>query len=95
MNILWNTGCHKSMFDHMKEREEALFSPIERLLMDHLRRSDEGFIALNETGLYECEPQKLFEAINRLTDLHIIRRRDCDGVAYEWDDRTVLLKMLH
>lgn len=53
MNMLWNTGCHKSMADHMNEREEALFTPMKRLVMDHLRKSDDGFIAIDESGLYE------------------------------------------
>ena len=95
MNILWNTGCHKSMADHMDEREKELFSPMERLVMEHLRKSEEGFVAVNEGGLYEQNAQELFTAIGRLEKLHIIRKRGCDASAYEWDDKTVLLKMLH
>lgn len=95
MNILWNTGCHKSMADHMDEREKELFTPMERLIMEHLRKSDDGFIAVNESGLYEQNPHELFTAISHLEGLHIIRKRNCDADAYEWDDKTVLLKMLH
>lgn len=95
MNMLWNTGCHKSMTDHMDEREEILFSPMEILIMEHLRKSDDGFIAVNETGLYEQDIHELYVAINHLKELHIVRKRNCAAEAYEWDDKTVLLKMLH
>jgi hypothetical protein len=95
MNILWNTGCNKSMADHMEEREKALFSPMERLIMEHLRKSDDGFIAVNETGLYEQNVHELYAAISHLEELHIIRKRNCEAEAYEWYDKTVLLKMLH
>lgn len=95
MNMLWNTGCHKSMADHMNERKEALFTPMERLVMEHLRKSDDGFIAVNETGLYEQDTHELFTAIRHLEELRIIRKRNCEADAYEWDDKTVLLKMLH
>ena len=89
MNILWNTGCNKSMADHMEEREKAL------LIMEHLRKSDDGFIAVNETGLYEQNVHELYAAISHLEELHIIRKRNCEAEAYEWYDKTVLLKMLH
>ena len=95
MNMLWNTGCHKSMADCMDEKEEALFTPMERLVMEHLRKSNDGFIAVNETGLYEQDIHELFFAIRHLEELHIIRKRNCEAEAYEWDDKTVLLKMLH
>lgn len=36
MNILWNTGCYKSMADHMDEQEEKMFTPMERLIMKQL-----------------------------------------------------------
>lgn len=95
MNMLWNTGYHKSMADHMEERKKELFTSIERLIMEHLRKSDDGFIAVNESGLYEQDPHELFAAISHLEELHIIRKRNCDADAYEWDDKTVLLRMLH
>ena len=63
--------------------------------MEHLRKSDNGFIAVNESGLYEQDTNELFTAIRHLEELHIIRKRDCEAVAYEWDDTNVLLKMLH
>lgn len=93
MNMLWNTGCHKSMADYMNERRKELFTPMERLVMEHLRRSDDGFITVNETGLYEQDTHELFAAIRHLEELHIIHKRNCEADAYEWDDK-VLLKML-
>lgn len=93
MSMLWNTGCHKSMADYINERETKLFTPMERLIMEHLRQSD-GYIAVNETGLYEQDTHKLFTAIRHLEELHIIRKRNCEAIAYEWDDKTVLLKIL-
>ncbi len=95
MNMLWNTGCYKSMADYMDEREETLFSSMERLVMEHLCKSDDGFIAVNETGLYEQDTHELYAAINHLKELHIIRKRNCETEAYEWDDKTVLLRTLH
>lgn len=95
MNNLWDTGCHKSMADHMNEREMTLFTPMERLIMEHLRNSDDGFIAINETGLYGQNVNELFAAIRHLTELRIIQKRNCEADAYEWDDKMVLLKMLH
>ena len=92
--VLWETGNHKSMLDCMNEREEELFTPMERLIMEHLRKSNAGFIAVNETGLYEQDVHELFAAIKHLEELHIIRKRDCEADAYEWDDKTVLLKLL-
>lgn len=92
---IWSTGCYKSMADYMDKREETLFSPMERLVMEHLRKSDDGFIAVNEIGLYEQDTHELYAAISRLKELHIIRKRNCESEAYEWDDKSVLIKMLH
>lgn len=94
MDMLWIMECHRSR-DHMDEREETLFSPMERLIMRHLRKSDDGVIAVNETGLYEQDTHELYAAISHLKELHIIRKRNCEAEAYEWDDKTVLLKMLY
>ena len=94
MSMLWNTGCHKSMADHMNEKESVLFTPMERLILKHLRQSDDGYIAVNETGLYEQNTHELFAAIKHLEELNIVRKRNCEAIAYEWNDKTVLLKML-
>lgn len=92
--VLWNTHCYKSMADFRKEREKELFTPMEILIMEHLRKSDDGFIATNETGLYEQNAHELYKAINSLMEKRIIRKRNCDAEAYEWDDKNVLLRML-
>ena len=82
------------MADYRNEKEAELFTPMERLIMKHLRQSNDGYIAVNETGLYEQNTHELFTAIRHLEKLHIIRKRNCEAIAYEWDDKTVLLKML-
>jgi hypothetical protein len=30
-----------------------------------------------------------------LSELHIIKKRNCDGDAYEWDDKHALLRILN
>lgn len=48
---------------------------------------EETFIITNEAGLIELDAHELFHAINHLVELGILKRRDCDAVAYEWADR--------
>ena len=97
MTPLYNTDCYKSMHDLTEERKMNLFSPIEILVMDSLKKNlDCGidFITVNEDGLFEHDPHELFKALDHLVKLHIIRKRDCDGIAYEWDDKYALLRIL-
>lgn len=77
--------------DHM---EETLFTSMEKLIIEHLIKSDDGFIAVNETGLYEQSTHELFSALGHLEELYIIRKKNCEADAYEWNDKTVLLEML-
>lgn len=94
-NALFTGRGSETMSDRMDKREQEIFTPMERLVMEHLRKYDDGFIAVNESGLYEQDIKELFTAIYSLEEKRIIRKRDCEAIAYEWDDKTVLLKMLH
>ena len=97
MNRIYNTGCGKSMSDFSEERKRELFTPMEILVMDCLKDNVNNgidFITPNEDTLYEQNPRELFKAINHLTELHIIKKRNCDGDAYEWDDKNALLKLI-
>jgi DNA-binding HxlR family transcriptional regulator len=87
--LFWGRG-HKSMEDVMEEREKELLSPMEILILNHLRKSDDGFIAVNETELYDQNPKELFKALNSLVEKNIIKKKNYEAVAYEWTDTSIL-----
>ena len=58
------------------------------------RDNEEVFICTNESGLIEIGAHSLFEAIKHLSELGILKRRECAAVAYEWNDKAVLERML-
>lgn len=65
--------------------------------MDTLKKNVNSgieFIVANEDVLYGKNPAEVFKAIDRLQKLHIIKKRECDGNVYEWDDMNVLMKMI-
>lgn len=61
----------------------------EKIIIDHLNMWEEqygeGFILTDECGLIEIDAHILFLAIRNLVDKGLIRRRECDAVAYEWN----------
>lgn len=96
-NGIYNTECNKSMSDFSEERKQELFTSMEILVMNCLKENTDngiGFITPNEDTLYKQNPKELFKAIEHLTELRIIKKKNCDGVAYEWNDTNVLLKMI-
>lgn len=58
------------------------------------REDEDVFICTNEGGLIELNAHELFKAINHLVDLEILKRRECDAVAYEWRNRNLLTELL-
>lgn len=55
---------------------------------------EETFIITNEAGLIELDAHELFHAINHLVELGILKRRNCDAVAYEWADRERIAELI-
>lgn len=53
-------------------------------------RKDDIFVVANEAGLIEIGAHNLFTAFGHLVDMGILKKRDCDAVAYEWDNRALL-----
>lgn len=97
MNGIYNIGCNKSMADFSEERKQELFTSMEILVMNCLKENANNgidFITPNEDTLYKEDSMELFKAIEHLIKLHIIKKRDCDGDAYEWNDMNALLKMI-
>lgn len=79
-------------------------SDIEKIIIDHMLKwedwnlkhnvIEEVFILTNESGLIELEASALFEAINHLVELKILKRRECEAIAYEWNVKEILLDYL-
>lgn len=80
------------------------FNSTEKIVLDHMlmwenwnkdhNSSVETFILTNESGLIEVDAHELFSAINNLVEIGILRRRECDAVAYEWNNKEFLLDYL-
>lgn len=56
----------------------------------HGHGNEDIFILTNESGLIEMDTDILFKAISHLVNLGVLKRRNCDAVAYEWNDKTIL-----
>ena len=52
--------------------------------------ADDTFIIANEAVLIEMGASDLFTAFGHLVDMGILKKRNCDAVAYEWDNRALL-----
>lgn len=55
---------------------------------------EETFIITNEARLIELHTHELFHAINHLVELGILKRRNCDAVAYEWANRERITRLI-
>lgn len=77
-------------FEPVKFKKKQKLTNMETLIINHLKESRCGFIAPNEAGLYGQDPNMLYDAIKSLCDKGIIRKRDCDADAYEWNDKNLL-----
>ena len=83
MNGIYNTECNKSMSDFSEERKQELFTSMEILVMNCLKENTDngiGFITPNEDTLYKQNPKELFKAIEHLTELRIIKKKNCEYV---------------
>lgn len=55
---------------------------------------EETFIITNEARRIELHAHELFHAINHLVELGILKRRNCDAVAYEWANRERITRLI-
>ena len=81
MNPLYNTGCHKSVHDLSEERKTEIFTQMEILIMDSLKENLNCGIDFIATNEDKLYGQD--------------QKRNCDGDAYEWDDKHALLRILN
>lgn len=66
----------------------AMVTPLEALILSHLRggmKHGVEFITPNAALLYNQDPKEVFYALDHLRELHILRKRNCTGTAYEFD----------
>lgn len=66
----------------------AMVTPLEALILSHLRggmKHGVEFITPNAALLYNQDPKEAFYALDHLRELHILRKRNCTGTAYEFD----------
>ena len=80
------TDTEKTVLLHMLKWEE--WNKV------HQRENEDTFILANESGLIEIDAYTLFTAIYHLVELGILKKRDCDAVAYEWDNKERLEEFL-
>ena len=57
----------------------------ENKVLEVLNKQLDGFICPNQTELYNLDTKKLFQAIHNLEEKGVLRKRDCEGLAYEYD----------
>lgn len=79
--------------------KSSFFTDTEKIILNKMlywenRGNDSAFILINEGGLIELNAHKLFSAINHLVNLRILRKRNCEAIAYEWDNKEELFNYL-
>ena len=57
----------------------------EELILRVLDEQTDGFITPNQSEFYSCDTHELFQAIYRLIEKGVLRKRNCEGLAYEYD----------
>lgn len=58
---------------------------MKNLIIETLKNQADGFIVPNQTEFNNCDTKEFFSAINALVASGILRKRDCSGVAYEFN----------
>ena len=58
---------------------------MEEYILKVLDEQPDGFIVPNQTEFYNNNIHEFFEAIQKLIDKGILRKRNCDGLAYEYN----------
>jgi len=78
--------------------KSSYFTDTEKIILNKMlywetRGNDSAFILVNEGGLI-LNTHKLFSAINHLVNLRILKKRNCEAIAYEWDNKEELFNYL-
>lgn len=58
---------------------------MEEKILKVLDEQIDGFITPNQSEFYDCDTHELFQAIYSLIDKGVLRKRDCEGLAYEYN----------
>ncbi len=58
---------------------------MEEYILKVLDEQKDGFITPNQDAFAGCDTHELFQAIYSLIDKGVLRKRNCDGLAYEYD----------
>jgi hypothetical protein len=66
---------------------------MEEKIFKILNEQPDGFICPNQSGLYEEDPHALFAAINRLVEKGILRKRNCEGLTFEYNGEDMKTKI--
>lgn len=85
----------------IENHNDMQFSMEEKAVMRRMMQMEEensdAFIIPNESCFLKLDTHNLFLAIYHLIELGILKRRECDGTAYEWADngREVFIDTLY
>lgn len=58
---------------------------MEKMILQALDKQIDGFICPNQSEFYNCNINSVFKAIYSLAGKGILRRRNCEGLAYEYN----------
>lgn len=58
---------------------------MEEYILKVLDEQPDGFIVPNQMEFYNNNIHEFFQAIQRLIDKGVLRKRNCDGLAYEYN----------
>lgn len=58
---------------------------MEELILKVLDEQRDGFICPNQTEFRDCDTHELFQAIYSLINKGVLRKRNCAGLAYEYN----------
>lgn len=75
-------GRDVSFYEHI---QRANTESIEEIIFRELNNQTDGFICPNQSAFSEIDTHELFDTIQSLIDRGVLRRRNCDGLAYEYN----------
>ena len=58
---------------------------MEEYILKVLDEQKDGFITPNQDAFSGCDTHELFQAIYSLIGKGVLRKRNCDGLAYEYN----------
>jgi hypothetical protein len=71
----------------------------EKIVMEHMliweeRHPEDAFILPDESGLVELGIRNVFAACRHFVELGVLQVRDCEAIAYEWNNKNNLLDLI-